>query len=339
MNEAFSLTKSNRVIIFLAAIIILLVQMINPEYAILSKGMSSEKLGEFVGSTIAVVLLMLVIPSILGWIVWRLRKRKENAGSTVLNVFLLLFLFFWVVGSFGKLNQDVQTAKSLHNMKEIQAEYTQRIEQAASPEEAARISKEFAEKYSTQLDSLKTSVSDEGEKRIMNYMQDVAVSSQASFSNWQSSFEATQADDIVNISVLAEKKEFEAQRAVINDYIEKTRKHAELISNFEANTIEKIKQSGASPTIVKSYIKSIQSQAAGDYKAMLPMLEKHVAYGQSMLIVVNYIEETQDNWEFAEGKLAFFEDELLTKFNNEILAQFGVAQNELNEAVVKYNGG
>ncbi len=338
MKQSFSLTKSNRVIVFMAALVILLVQAINPKFQLISHGFGSEMLPQFIGGTIAAILMMLLIPTFLGWIVWLARKRKPNAGSTVFNVVLVIFLFLWIVGALANINGQVQSAGEVRNLQELKNDFDRRIEQAESPEEAEKLRNEFAIAYEAQMDSLKNVTSNEGEKRIYDVMQNLASSSQASYSAWQTSFEAIQAPEIMNIAVLAEKKEFDAQRAVIDRYIERTRSHAEFLTNLEARTIEKIKQSGASEKISKNYIEGIKSSQSEQYMAMIPLLEKHAAYGESMRAVVTYIEDTQASWVFSDGQLVYSDDTLLSEFNDEVLGALSVAEAELNKATATFNG-
>ncbi|WP_309381635.1 hypothetical protein [Cerasicoccus frondis] len=68
-------------------------------YLRLDSGNPSYMVGAIIGSLVAVIL----IPYCIGWVVWRISGRKQNAGSMVFVVIMFLFFMGQVVNSFREM--------------------------------------------------------------------------------------------------------------------------------------------------------------------------------------------------------------------------------------------
>lgn len=329
MNKAYTLTKSNKILLFIGSAFLVGAKLISPEAAQVFSGSNSEMMPTLIGEIVGTVLGALFFPAIISWVVWRVRGRKENAGSYTFNIVFIFVVLGFILATLGRIQGRVDSMNDLTEMQLAAQEHKAQLALAETPEQAKDLQERYARTVDDKFEALKNKDVSDDEKIFYSIAQSVTKEAASKESEWQSAFARTQEDDVLDISVLDDENAYQNQVTILNFYKEKSKSHAAYSQQFLPTMTSRIHSSDISASAAKNYIAGMEEANAEKQKLVQPLFLQHQKYADGMLAYLNFLHKNKASWEFVDGNVSFNKADLT--------AEYEIIVSELLESETKLN--
>lgn len=295
----YSLSKSNKIFYGFVAVI-------STTLFFIYSNNSAEQIGQQLGRLFG----LLVFPAIFGWIVWRLTGKKKNGGSITFNIILALA----VLGQISTTIQNSQKSEQINSLQKHSDSLRETFSNTDDQNEINEAYKEYTGNIENSLNEL-SKQSTGTEKQFYKILEDFVSNSQVVVQDWQQSFMAVNSDRILNYSILNNADEFNHQRGVLNDYINKTKIYNASFNDTIPDLKKQLSVLGKENSLAKGAIKSATEKHQQQKVIFEPLMKTHLEYGSNLIGILNLLEKNQGEWSEDNGQLVFNNDTTLAEFN------------------------
>jgi len=298
MESNFKLSKFNKKYFAVVALISVLLFVV-------FSGKAPSQIGEYIGRLIAYILF----PTLFAWLVWRFAGRKEKAASVTFNIVLTLILLSQI-GQFGKKQQQSQIGRELLEHK---AEYKNAVTNSDDPEENAAAFDKFTDAVIADMNELSETGSG-AEKEFFQFMSEYVSSSQLITQDWITASNMVQSPRILDYSLLTSSEEFDYQRGIIREYIEKSDIYLENFTSMIPNLKARLSVWGEGNSYVKDAIATTKKFLALK-PAFEPLMQAHIEYGNNLIQILDFLQKNKDKWAYEDDELLLDSDEMVSEYN------------------------
>ncbi|RKX26163.1 MAG: hypothetical protein DRP47_08660 [Candidatus Zixiibacteriota bacterium] len=234
----------------------------------------SDKTAYQIGALAGKLLVLLFLPALFAWIVWRLAGKREKAASVTFNVVMSLMLF----GQVFNLLQQPEAAM-----------------EGQEQEEVSRVMGEYGSNM------------------------------QAIVEDWRAVASSLQSAGVLDYSLLTNDTEFDRQRRILRDYIEKTMTYVDSFTNTVPYIEAKLSVLGEGNLAAKEAVDGFRKGYLQQKPFFDPLMQAHIDYANNQVEILNLLQRNKNEWADENGQLVVYNDELLDEFNKLATA---IADNE-----------
>ena len=281
----------------------------------------------------APVLALFIVPTLIAWVVWRFSGRQERTGNIAFAAVLSLLLLGQVGQFLGNVSESL-AIKDLHrDGKELRREISTNEH---TPSERAALTKEYADKIESTFEQ-RAAQSSGAEKHLYKAMEEFVRETRAANARWKEAYEAAGDSRILDYSVLTNHGEFEAQRNTLKKYVAESVTYGKYHTNMMSNLAAKLDASGVRGDLARGTLEGARRKYELQRPILVPLMEAHVGYGQTMLEILDLLEESTGKWSLDNDTLQIEDDAMLSKFNAlvERLAGHEESVNTLSDRLLK----
>ena len=224
----------------------------------------SDKAAYQIGALTGKLLVLLFLPTLFAWIVWRLAGKRERAASVTFNVVLSLMLF----GQIVNLLQQPEAAMEGQEQEEI--------------------------------------------SRVMG---EYGSNMQAIVEDWGAVASSLQSAGVLDYSLLTNDAEFDRQRAILRDYIEKTVAYDDSFTNTVPYIEARLSGLGEGNLAAKEAVDGFRKGYLQQKPFFDPLMQAHIDYANNQIEILNLLQRNKNEWADENGQLVVYNDELLDEFN------------------------
>jgi hypothetical protein len=284
---------------------------------------SSYEMGESFGTLFALWLL----PSLIAWILWRLNGRKESTFSLTFNIVLSVVLF----GQLGALSESAQKTGELERLKRdrdsLAASYN-----TDSPEDVGKL--EAAKKKHNKdilrtLEGLAKSSSGK-EKQFYEIMLTIASESQQIEASWEAAYATIMDESIFDMSLLHSNGEIARQTKVIKKYISETQIYEQSFLTRIPRWKKALSPLGEEFPMAIGAIRGAEKKNELQKVVMILFIEAHVAYGNQMIKIIEYLGSDLEAWIYANEEVRF-EDDMKREVFSDLIEEMTEIEAKVNE--------
>jgi hypothetical protein len=271
-----------------------------------------EKTPFMVGKHVfAPVLALFIVPTLIAWVVWRLSGRRDRAGNIAFAAVLSLLL----LGQAGQLLGNVQESRAIDELERDGEEFRRSVAtNEHGPSERAALTEEYADKIQSTFEQ-QASQSSGAEKLLYKAMEEFVRETRAANARWKEAYEAAGDSRILDYSVLTNHGEFEAQRNTLKKYVAESVTYGKYHTNMMSNLAAKLDASGVRGDLARGTLEGARRKYELQRPILVPLMEAHVGYGQTMLEILDLLEESTGKWSLDSDTLQIEDDAMLSKFN------------------------
>ncbi len=250
---------------------------------------------------------LFVIPYLFAFAIWFLSGKKQSGGSWVFNIVMTLVLL-------GQLMHFVSQA--LHtDAIESQEAYKKdlvKVEPSKEPEAV------FEEKSVASLQAKENSspkASTEANKPMYKTLGEFENRSQTAVKTWNTSFDAIQAPRILDFARLSNDDEYDYQRNLLKAYLAESENYSLFFDNAVPNLEQSLSSVEGDPAA-----KAALNEAIAQHRSKKPVFETlinaHVEYGNSMIEVLDLLQQNKADWIYEDEELIIENDDLLDRYDS-----------------------
>jgi hypothetical protein len=299
MESKFKLSSFNKKFIGVAALIFLLLFVV-----------FSDKAPYQIGVLIGRLMVLFLLPTLFAWIVWRFTGRKKKAASITFNIVLSLILL-GQIGQFGNRQQQTQTVREL---QEIKAEFKKEVTNSDDPAVVSAAFDKFSDSAIEGINELSETSSGD-EKEFFKIMGEFASESQLMVQGWHTANNKVQSPRILDYSLLTSDGEFDYQRSILKEYIEKTVMYNEFFENLIPNIKARLSVLGEDNSYTKGAVDAATEKYFKQKPIFEPLMQTHIEYGNNLIQILDFLQKNEDEWAYENDELLLNSDELLSEYN------------------------
>jgi hypothetical protein len=298
MQESFKPSNVSKVMLVSGAVC-------NAAVTALGNDWSPEGTGRFLGA----VTFPLLIPLLVSLGVWRVSGRRQAAG----NATLMALSGLMILAAFGQLDDMASRGRAVHELRDAQQSLRESL-QAGSPEEVDTAYNQFAETVTNQFDALaENSTGDEA--RVYAVLADFTRESASRSNHWRELSGAVMAPEILDLDRLVRMKDYQEQLDTLDAYITGTKTFkADILGMLDVLT-ERLRPIGLETKPVQGVLAGYREKFEKQRPSLLPLLDAHVAYGESIRDVVRFLRRIDTHWSRSEGNTVLDTDEHISEYN------------------------
>lgn len=320
MKYSFKLSKLN---IIYASIITVLIILFN----IRIYGLDSYIIGIILGSIIGTI----IFSTLIALLFWFILGRKEKGGTTTFNIILTLMLF----GMIGEFDQIVKVRQQpIKNLKNAISTYKENI--LKNPESTVTDYSELSTNVKKAIDDL-IIVSIGEEKKVYLILKKYFDKSDKINIQWNVAFDAFAEPRILDFSKLNNKKEYEFQKKIVQDYIDKSKKFKKFVQNRIQYLKNQTKHIDKNHKAFNGFMKGFINKDSIQKSIFLPYINAHIEYGENIKQIIKLLEQENGKWKYDIETVIFQNSKSQVsyeKFINEATDNENIV-NELSNKLVK----
>lgn len=238
----------------------------------------SDKSAYQTGRLVGYLLTFSLLPTLFAWIAWRLMGRKEGPASVTFNIVLSLLLF-------GQLGNMLERAGAVDELNKQETKFEV-----------------------SGTDSVH-------QKEISRVMGEWGSDTQAIAKDWLTTASSLQSAGVLDYSLLTSDAEFDRQRSILRDYIEKTAIYGDLMTNSAPNIKARLSVLGKETPEMKGVVDDFERSYLHQKPLFEPLMQSHIEYGNNQIQVLNYLQNNKDEWVYENNQLFLNSDKSFDEFN------------------------
>jgi len=176
-----------------------------------------------------------------------------------------------------------------------------------------------AEKFRRELDRAATNLDPET-ARVAKVSSAYVARMESAGKKLQETLAAMTAAKILDMSTVSSAKDLQDRRVIVTRYLTDTEGVKMLVTNASAFYRSELLKLGASPGRVENFIRDIELRGAEQRRLLLEIRDSDIAMAQSMLSLLQLLENSWGNWS-AEGAVVRFEDSSQLRAYNHLVEQ------------------
>jgi len=238
----------------------------------------SDKSAYQTGRLVGYLLTFSLLPALFAWIAWRLMGRKEGPASVTFNIVLSLLLF-------GQLGNKLGRAGAVDELSKQETKFEVSGTDSVHQKELSRIMGEYGSDM------------------------------QAISKDWLAAGSSLQSAGVLDYSLLTNDAEFDRQRDVLKDYIEKTVLYSDFFTNTVPYMEARLSVLGEGNLEAKEAVDGFRKGYVQQKPFFDPLIQAHIDYGNNQIQILNLLQKNRDDWAYENGQLVVYSDELMDEFN------------------------
>jgi hypothetical protein len=266
------------------------------------------------GQAIGQIVSLLVFPTVIAWVVWRLTGRKPRAGQ--LTFFIIFALL--VLGQLAEFSRRAETTRMLSGLSE-----DARGLQSAGNTDPAKAT-DFLESTSNKLGAASAGAVGE-ERAYLEAVQALTAQLAAKTRDYGTASSKLGLDTFFDFTLLDTKEKITARRALLAEFRRISTDLRETQANGEALFRAELEQRRVSPTMIAQALAGYRSSSGAQLPFLLKMRDLETAYLGMMREFLDFAESQLGQWELHDSRLIFTDDAALERYNT-LLDRF--AENE-----------
>lgn len=240
-----------------------------------------------------------IIPLLFALLLWYILGRKKYGGTTTFNI-VLTIVILGGIGSYFKKAKERQ--KPLNDIQKALVEFKEDIQR--NPNSADSIHFELLADFKKTIDEqIKTSVGDE--KRVWLVMKDYFEKLERIEVQWNNSFDAMMASEILDFSLLYNTAEYDSQLQVISDYIEKSTDYKDFVQNSLIHIENKINNLNESNKAAVNFMKGFKEGYSNQQPIFHSYINANIAYGQNLTGIIELLKRENGKWKLENDTIVF----------------------------------
>ncbi|OVE80909.1 hypothetical protein BVY04_04615 [bacterium M21] len=307
MEPKKSLFRTNMIFFAIVAISFIIVKA----YA---RGASPRFFDELIGQLLGFIFLSSLIAGIT-----RLLSRKKPQRASYAFRITLGFLLFGQVSQMQKQRQKTQNELEMVKVQQKKTEFKNAAVTMEDPDEVRSAYNEYADAGQGALQRI-SQRSTGPEKQFYAIMGDWAKDSQKVAQEWMLSVQAVQSPRILDYSLLKHDGEFEHQRKIVKDYLDKTRAYQEYVANMIPNVEKKLEKLGKGNGYSERAWREKKQEYSGKSKNIGALTEAHVRYGMNLIDMLKLLESDAAAWSYENDEFLYTTDEFLKRYSEKMEA-------------------
>lgn len=171
------------------------------------------------------------------------------------------------------------------------------------------------------------------DEQLYNLMVDFMAEEDVQSQKWMLAGQAIQTTNMLNCAVLNTKREFDAQKACLQAYVDSTEAYLAFSDSIVARLTEKLRPLEGTPAEVEEAIQEVEADYLLQKPVFDPLMQTHIAYGKTMIQILELLEENQEQWTFLDGETVIYQDSVIRKYDKlrKNLNDYGMTLNTLSE--------
>jgi len=271
------------------------------------------------GFSFGIAIVVILIPTLFAFLFWFILGRKEKGGTTTFNIVLTL-MFLGSITESNRIIKDKQD--SLQGIRKSLSDYKK--DTVNDPDSLMSNYSKASTGIKKGIDNLiNTSIGEEKEYYI--FLKNYYKKSDSINTEWNNSHEALMAPNILNFEVLYDKKDYNFQKSVIQNYINKS----ESLKIFFQSRLKNVRSQTAhlnpNNDVLKKFMKGFIKKDSIQRPIFVPYIDAHIGYGRNLKGIIELLEKENGKWEPYEESVnfqnaesqMFYEKYLDTAFKNE----------------------
>ena len=266
-------------------------------------GINEYGLGYLAGSIVTAGLN----PSIIAFVVWLIRGKKNFAGTYTFNI-VLAFI------TFGMITEIVEISKEKsEGVKTISNSVSELKDKINNEEDAVSAFKEHSANVDDGLSKMIKNSTGNEQKVYINLRKFTQINNEVMI-NWQSSYDSVMSPRILDYGVLKNPNEYDYQIGVLENYKSQSRNYKNHFENRTTIIADLFKGIPKENQTLKAVMKGITKQDSIQTPIFNPFIKSHLSYGENLIELINFLEENKTKWSYENEELIFENKELENRY-------------------------